>query len=419
MPYTNEHAARQNDPNAYKEIRRQNDKFDPGIHVIWGIKPDGKTEVQAIRFDASKFTVNEAKEWLEEHGYKTVIEKASSTEASFQLDKAIAFQAISSVITKDQIPQRKFRKEIIRIGTYVKGDQQFEVTPSTLRNWIRQFRTMKRNGVKVPIPLSHDEDGESDKNRGWVNDLFVEGDSLFMTCTLIGNDAIETASRSDVSLYSPPTFQDGKGNEYKRPITHVALTTHPVVPGLSDFVPLAASLTCKETEMDLGKLGKALSLDLGDKDKAEETIAAAFAQLRKDIDGEKKKREAAEKERDALKVKVKPVTEPDDTLVSLAADNRTMKLKQLVEAGRITPVVRDKLEALYVGDDNAALILSLKAGTQGEFDKVVAALAENDPVKLKESTGPQTIKLSDSRKTDEVNPLIADAERRAKAAATV
>ena len=30
----------------------------------------GKVELQAIRFDAGKFTVAEAKAWLKEHGYK-------------------------------------------------------------------------------------------------------------------------------------------------------------------------------------------------------------------------------------------------------------------------------------------------------------------------------------------------------------
>ena len=421
MPYPNEHAARQNDPGKYVRVRRENDKLGSGIHVIWGVKDDGKTEVQALRFDASKFTADEAREWLEEHEYNTALEEASGDAASFQLEGIAAFQAISGVsMTKDRVPKRKFRKEIIRAGTYVKDEQEFEVTHSSLKNWVRQFRAMKRNGVKVPIPLSHEDDGDSDKNQGWVHDLFVEDESLFMTCELIGEDAIGTAARADVSLYSPPSFKDGKGNEYTRPITHVAMTTHPVVPGLGEFVPLAASLKHKETEMDLASLGKALSLDLGDKEKAEETITAAFSQLKKDLVGEKEKRGIVEKERDALKAETKKdnQVEPDPTLISLAADNRQMKLKQLVEAGRITPAVSDKLKTLYLGEENKALILSLKTGTQGQFDELVMALSENDPVKLKETSGQQTVALSDSKKGNNgTNVLLADAEKRAKAAA--
>ena len=71
MPYPNEHAMRLNQPDKYKRIRRQNDKFGPGIDAIFGVTEDGKTELQAIRFDKSKFTPEQAKKWLEDHDYKT------------------------------------------------------------------------------------------------------------------------------------------------------------------------------------------------------------------------------------------------------------------------------------------------------------------------------------------------------------
>lgn len=77
-PQPNEHAARLNDPGRYEQIRRQNDKLGPGIDVIWGITKDGKTEMQAIRFDKAKFTADEARKWLEDHDMKTIeFEKAS------------------------------------------------------------------------------------------------------------------------------------------------------------------------------------------------------------------------------------------------------------------------------------------------------------------------------------------------------
>ena len=79
-PYPAEHAARQHDPSRYKAIRRQNDKFGAGIDVLFGILPDGKTEVQAIRFDASKFTPEQARAWLAAHKYKTALEVATGKE---------------------------------------------------------------------------------------------------------------------------------------------------------------------------------------------------------------------------------------------------------------------------------------------------------------------------------------------------
>lgn len=69
MPYPNEHAARIRDPGQYDRLRRENDAFGTGIHVIWGIK-DEQAEVQSIRFDKDRFTVAEAKQWLADHDYE-------------------------------------------------------------------------------------------------------------------------------------------------------------------------------------------------------------------------------------------------------------------------------------------------------------------------------------------------------------
>ncbi len=80
-PYLGEHAARLNDPDKYDKIRRQNDKFGEGIDAIWGVDKEGKTEIQAIRFDSSKFTAEEAKKWLEDHDMKpTEFEEAKKEE---------------------------------------------------------------------------------------------------------------------------------------------------------------------------------------------------------------------------------------------------------------------------------------------------------------------------------------------------
>ena len=70
-PYPNEHACRLEDPGKYIRIRRQNDKFGKGIHAIWGVqKGDKPVELQAIRFDKTKFTVAEARSWIKDHDYK-------------------------------------------------------------------------------------------------------------------------------------------------------------------------------------------------------------------------------------------------------------------------------------------------------------------------------------------------------------
>ena len=76
-PYPNEHAARLTDPDQYDRIRRVNDEFGAGIDAIYGIK-DETAELQAIRFDADRFTPAEAREWLSDNEYSpTEFEEAT------------------------------------------------------------------------------------------------------------------------------------------------------------------------------------------------------------------------------------------------------------------------------------------------------------------------------------------------------
>ena len=74
MPYKNEHSVRVHNPDKYIRIKRQNDRFGKGkgIAVLWGVLKhkigNAKTEIQALRFDAKKFSVEDVKAWLYEHG---------------------------------------------------------------------------------------------------------------------------------------------------------------------------------------------------------------------------------------------------------------------------------------------------------------------------------------------------------------
>lgn len=80
-PYPNEHAARLEDPNKYDSFTRENDAFGFGIDAIYGIK-DGVSELQAIRFDKLKWTVQDALMWLDEHDYDPILFEPAIEEAS-------------------------------------------------------------------------------------------------------------------------------------------------------------------------------------------------------------------------------------------------------------------------------------------------------------------------------------------------
>lgn len=310
---------------------------------------------------------------------------------------------------------QRFRKAIISTGRFIKeaDDMEFEVTPETLSHWVTTFKAMKKNGVKVPIPNMHSGDGDPEQNHGWVEDMFVDGDSLVMTCDIIGDSSIDAASKSDVSISSPGEMTDGKGNKYVRPIVHVAMCTNPVIPGLGDFVPIAASRS-KESIMDWKKIKEGLGIEDELTDETAPAIvlskfSALVSKIKAMEDKDKEKGESKGGDKDP------ELSKPDPMLIKLAADNRGMKIDSLVAAGRITPDVASKFKKMYV--DIEPLTLALSNGTADQFDELVNALVENDPVKLKEVTAAQvTVQLSDPMRKTDNNPLIADAEARAKEA---
>lgn len=324
------------------------------------------------------------------------------------------FLALAAPRTEGGQPVKRFRKELIRTGSYCTADDvRFEVDGEALDNWVAEFSRMKSVGVKVPVPTSHTTDPEA--NRGWVVDMFREGDSLFGVIDLVGEDAIKMAGRSDVSLYSPAHLDDGKGNTYKWPITHVALCTDPVIPGLDGFVPLAASLgktpvnvpvftAYKETTVAVKF--KLIQKALGIKEplteaNADEAIIASFSGVTDRVGTLMD--EAKVLKADLAKAKVGEVKpkEVDPELLRLSRKDRVRELDSLVSGGRITPAVREKLYALLVGKDDGALSLSLSSGTSLLHEGIIEALTHNDPVILGEKTGGQVLALSGGPGTDD------------------
>lgn len=72
MPFPNEHAVRLVDPGEFERFRRVNDELGPGIHVIYGIREDRTSAIQALRFSLGKFTETQVRAWLKEHDMKPI-----------------------------------------------------------------------------------------------------------------------------------------------------------------------------------------------------------------------------------------------------------------------------------------------------------------------------------------------------------
>ena len=68
MPFPNEHAARQEDPDRFRELRRTHpENWPTGINAILG----DREEIQSVRFDKDLWTEEEALRWLRDHGFNT------------------------------------------------------------------------------------------------------------------------------------------------------------------------------------------------------------------------------------------------------------------------------------------------------------------------------------------------------------
>jgi len=66
MPYPSEHACRLNNPGKYVRIRRRNNYAQVDgkqVDYIFGIRRDGKTETQAMRFPVSAWTASAARRY--------------------------------------------------------------------------------------------------------------------------------------------------------------------------------------------------------------------------------------------------------------------------------------------------------------------------------------------------------------------
>lgn len=344
------------------------------------------------------------------------------------------FAAVAPARTKNGQPVQRFRKTIIREGEFYKAsrDQNFKVTNRMLHHWVDTFDQMREDGIKVPIPSTHEGAYDPDLNRGYVLSMFVQDDQLVMMCDMIGEDGIKAASRSDVSIFSPPKFTAGNKKTYKQPICHVALCTDPVVPGLGDFVAIAASHSKGGHIMDWDLIGKAIGLSPGELTgkNAEELLLSGVNKLKgrikklkakganptyqashegKEDDSEpkgKKKNTAKEKEDDDTDPTPAPKSKTSKAagakvapyLLKLASENRSLKLHSLLEAGCITPDQKSKLEDKYIGEDGEALELTLSQETDDGFDDVINILASGKQLSFSERTGPQLMSMSDSRK---------------------
>jgi HK97 family phage major capsid protein len=100
-PYPNEHSARLKDPDQYDDFRREVDAGGDGIDFIYGFKDD-ESELQAIRFDKSRYTIAQAKDWLDENDMEPILFEPASEERDMSLEESQVIEQLVEELAEDR-----------------------------------------------------------------------------------------------------------------------------------------------------------------------------------------------------------------------------------------------------------------------------------------------------------------------------
>ena len=363
------------------------------------------------------------------------------------------------------LDKQVYRKEVVYPGHFMKMDSddtvEYDLTvdDSLLDHWANQFKKMKQAGIEVPLPIEHTTDPE--KRRGTVVDLKKEyspdreANALFAYIKFRDPEtAAALAKTSQVSLYSPPDFIDGKGVKYKRPIRHIAITDYPVIPDLRGWETVTASLVLSENgvqsmavtlkdaldrlgvsypdgaddETMLGVLEEAWNASDEDEFLEEEGLSDEELLEEEGLSDEElleeeglsddelleeeglSDEELLEKEEIAAshgrrRTRGKRRGIAASSVVSALSSARTSRLEGLVQSGKMTPAQRVKIEKQFATKRAVAHAMSHGSLRDG-FDTVVASFDMMTSRFRGERTPAQH---GDSGKS----PLIVDAEKRA------
>lgn len=308
-----------------------------------------------------------------------------------------------------------FEQQVIYVGDFTKRnpttgqvEYSFSIDEATIDHWVATHEKLKEAGIDVPMPEGHTE--ESSKRKSTVLSLSKKQDSkgrtsLFATHKFKDLESAKAHKASKVSLFSPPVFYH-QDKTFVRPIRHIAFTDYPVIGDLDPSTTIAASYCSKEKP----SMTKALALSLGIElpadatdESASKLIEASYKSLQAKADPAKADPAKADPVK-ADPVKNQIANQPDPIMLSLARDNRQMKIDRLVIDRKITSANAKELKEKWAGQD-----LSLSAESVSAFDSVLSTLEKLSPIVAlsSEMSGSQKVPIEES-------PLVKDAKSRAK-----
>ena len=328
-------------------------------------------------------------------------------------------------------------KDVLANGSYkhpVHG-WKLNVDDQYLDKLCAAFDQMQADGVKVPIYADHKPSTQT--HLGYLSGVTKGGPEALKKYPALAKLPADKAPLDPTKLYaihdfsSPEAakmaqgvgqvsvlidkkFKGGNGKEYGEAIRHCAVTPEPVVGGQKGFCQMAASRDAggqddvsvfvridgdtsiaetnmlTETELALARTHFPESEQQSvTTENAVEKLGERFVALSKAaLDLEAKVSEQGSNKAPAI----------DPEALDMLAENTEVALSNLVAAGKITPAVKTKLQAILIGSGEARNVYALSRNVSKTPKSIAAsvidALKDNDAVVLGEKTRAQTISLS-------------------------
>ena len=137
-------------------------------------------------------------------------------------------------IRRLDMSRRLYRKDILRVGRWRVGQEDWHVTDDTLREIADNFEAGKSRRLDCPVVWNHSNDVRD--RIGKVESVEVDGGTLYAEFEIPECvDESILVNSGGVSVEVREGFTDGLGNEYPIMLTHVGVVNHPVVPNQGEF----------------------------------------------------------------------------------------------------------------------------------------------------------------------------------------
>jgi len=350
MPYPNEHSARLKPPGRYQEFRRENNKFGDGIHAIWGILVKGKkrkSELQAIRFSADRWTVAAAKKWLKDHGYKPITFEPAKKSSDGQRQRLHFPRAalylrtdasdVNVVTLAEPDEHNRPRVRIVAHTGQVINDHPF------YGNFAVDLSGLKIRRQRLPILREHD----TRQVVGWTERIAVEDGQLVAAGFLsraseAGREQIallEDGCPFQASIYVPP-----------QKIERIPEGETAEVNGHTLKGPGTIFRSARLREVSLCAMG-------ADEDTSAELLSANRQQISLDVEVDDRKEKAM----------------ADETPVVADDNEETLTAAQLAER------YPDQIAELIKQRVNEKLAEATQAAQTAERERILAILAQRSP----------------------------------------